>query len=158
MIGFAAEPRVAELAVEAGMTRYYASSLEDGNPSYWDEDFATEYWGGLIAPPGMIQSWGIKLPWRPDGPGAAPALVSMVPLPGDKPINISTDVEYFQPVKVGDLLTVHDSVVDVSDEKQTAVGRGHFLTTQSEYRNQKGECVARVINILLRYTAVEQQS
>jgi len=47
------------------MIKYYAAHLEDANPSYWDEDFATQAWGGIVSPPGMLMSWLMPLPWKP---------------------------------------------------------------------------------------------
>ena len=153
MVGCTSGVRRAEFAVEAGMVQYYAGAVEDANDSYWSEEFAREQWGGLIAPPGMLQSWCMPLPWRPGGADPERSIVSKVPLPGDKPINISTEVEYFRPIRVGDRLQVEDRVIAVSTLKQTLLGPGHFLTTVSEYRNQDGELVARAENVLLRYKA-----
>ena len=47
----------------------------------------------------------------------------------------------------------HD-LVSISEEKTTKIGTGHFITTVGEYRNQRGELVARSTNVLFRYRAV----
>ena len=80
-------------------------------------------------------------------------LATRVPLPGDTIINISTDSEFFRPMKAGDRLTVEEEVVDITPEKRTRIGIGHFITTQSTFRNQHGELAARNRNVLFRFTA-----
>ena len=155
MVGRSSPPVIGQMAVCAAKIHEHAGVVEDGNPSYWDETFAGEAWGGLIAPPGMLQSWGLPLAWTPAGPGTLQSIATEVPVPGDKPINVSTDAEFFHPVRVGDQLTVTDTLVSVSDERRTALGPGHFIVTRSDYRRQDGELVAQVTNTLLRYRVVE---
>jgi acyl dehydratase len=130
----------------------FAAVLEDGNPSYWDEDFATETWGGLLMPPGMLQSWPLPLPWTPaGGKGELRNIATEVPLPGDKPINVSTDVRFFVPVRAGDRLRQTATLESLSAGTRTRLGPGHFLVVRSDYRNQNGTLVASASNTLLRY-------
>ena len=64
--------------VEKEPIRRFADSVEDGNPLYWDEEYAKKSkYGSIIAPPGMICApWyaARPTPWGPRGavsPGAA---------------------------------------------------------------------------------------
>src|SRR5687767_14022717 len=99
------------------MGQMFAAVLEDGNPSYWDEAFASETWGGLLMPPGMLQSWTLPLPWTPaGGKGELRNIATEVPLPGDKPINVSTDVRFFVPVRAGDRLRQTATLESLSAE------------------------------------------
>ncbi len=81
-------------------------------------------------------------------------MAAKVPLPGDKPINVTTEFEYFLPVREGDVMNMTDTLVSISEEKTTKIGTGHFITAVGEYRNQRGELVARSTNVLFRYRAV----
>ena len=42
MVGVRSEPRFAGTAVSAARIQHFASMVQDGNPSYWDAEFATE--------------------------------------------------------------------------------------------------------------------
>ena len=44
----------------------------------------------------------------------------------------------------------------VSEQKRTRAGPGHFVETVTTVRNQDGELVARVVNVLLRYCSDEK--
>lgn len=155
MIGVTSQPITAHVAVCVSRIQEHAAVVEDANPGYWDEAFASEVWGGLIAPPAMIQTWTFPLTWTPEGSGVLHGVAAQVPVPGDRPINVTTDVEYFHPVHVGDRLSVTDTLVSISDERKTALGKGHFIVTCSDYQNQQGMLVARATNTLLRYRASE---
>ncbi len=150
-IGRSSEPFTAEFPVNTQMIRYYCSAVEDPNASYWDSEFAEAHWDGIVAPPGMLQTWTLPLQWRPDGRRSMPVMAARVPLPGDKPINVVTDFEFFEPVRVGDILTLVDTLIDISPEKTTRIGTGHFITTQAEYRNQHETLLARSTSTLFRY-------
>jgi acyl dehydratase len=158
LIGAYSPERVGEIEVSLAMIQYYCSAMQDDNPAYWSEVFAEATWDGWTAPPGMLQTWLIPLQWRPEGRQYMTTMVTGTPLPGDKPVNVSTEFEYFTPVRVGDRLTMKDRLIDISDEKTTRVGTGHFITTRAEYHNQRGEMVARDTNILFRYRSPESDA
>ena len=155
-IGRSTEANVGEVPVNAPMIQLYCSAVEDGNRSYWDRAFAQEHWDGVVAPPGMLQTWTIPMQWRPEGRRTIAVMAARVPLPGDKPINVSTDFEFFEPVREGMVITMTDRLEAISPEKTTRVGTGHFITSVSEYRDQHGLLLARSTNILFRYRANDQ--
>lgn len=151
-IGRTARPLRGDVRVNAAQIQTQAAVLEDGNASYWDEAFADVHWGGLIAPPGMVQLWALPLPWTPStGPKAFHGAATDAPLPGDVPLNVATDCEYFEPVRVGDRLTQTDTLVEVRRAENTPFGAGHLLVFRSDYHNQHGVLVARLTDTLLRY-------
>jgi hypothetical protein len=154
-IGRTSEPSAGEVAVNVPMIQLYCSAMEDANASYWDESFIEEHWGAPVAPPGMLQTWTIPMQWRPDGRRTISVMAAKVPLPGDKPVNVTTDFEFFEPVQDGDRLTMTDRLEAVSSEKSTRVGTGHFVTSVTEYRNQAGVLLARSTNTLFRYKSKE---
>ena len=57
-------------------------------------------------------------------------------------------MRYLRP---GDLLSAENVLVDVSEEKQTALGRGHFVTSRTTYRTQTGEEVGRMGFRILKF-------
>ena len=147
MIGHTTPERHGEAPVNVAMARHFA------NPGFWDEEFARAEWGGLIAPPAMLMTWVIPIEWRPGGALPLPLLTARVPLPGATFVNASNDTEFFQPIHVGDHLSITEELVAVSEEKRTALGLGHFVTTLSTFRRQDGEVVARMTNVLFRFDA-----
>lgn len=150
-IGRRSEVYVADVPVDESRSKYYCTLAEDGNPSYWDANWARRHWGGLITPPGLLMTWVMPLQWDPAGKRESPLLAMKVPLPGDTIINTGTDTEFFRPVYIGDRITVIDEVVDVSEEKSTRLGVGHFVVTDGSFYNSAGELVGRNRNTLYRF-------
>jgi len=59
------EKVVSEFSVNWEMIKIYCSMVEDGNPSYWDEEYANKQWGGIVAPSGLLLTWPMSLQWHP---------------------------------------------------------------------------------------------
>jgi len=152
LIGRRTPPRQAAFEVSWGMIQHFCAMTRDGNPSYWDQDFATAHWGGIVAPPAMLLTWLMAPDWNPVTGSPEPMLPARIPLPGPSMINGSNDTTFHLPVRVGDRLTVEEELVSVSDLKTTRLGDGHFLETLSVFRNADGALVAEVTNTLFRFT------
>jgi acyl dehydratase len=157
MVGVTTPVRVGLVEVNAAMIRHFAAMVRDGNAGYWDEEFARAQWGGLISPPAMLMTWLMPIEWEPSGAVPTPLLTGQVPLPGRTLINVSNEAEFFAPIRVGDRLNVIEELESVSEEKRTALGVGHFVTTVSTYRRQDGEVVARNTNVLFRFDADDRE-
>jgi acyl dehydratase len=142
-----------DLRVELGTIHQYCSAIEDPNPSFWDEAFAERVWDGIIAPSAMMMVWTMQLRWKPGSVTPLPPLMGQVPVPGDTAINVSSDTEYFVPVRPGDKITLTEELTGLSESQRTRVGVGNFVTTVSTYRNQHGVVVATQTNTLLRFRA-----
>ena len=156
MIGAKGDVVFSEVEVNWPMIKYYCALTEDGNPSYWDPDWAEQQWGSIISPPGMLMAWTMPIQWKPGGVASVPMLATQVPLPGETLINVATEAEYFRPIHVGDQINVVDEVVEITPEKRTRLGVGHFITTLATYRNQRGEIVATNKNQMFRFSAVKE--
>ena len=141
-IGRSSEPRPAEAPVCEAMIRNYCALVEDANPAYWEHG---------VSPPGLLMAYGFPTPWRPGGRAATNLFAMRVPLPGRHIINVSTDTEFHRHATIGDRVRVADEVVDVSEEKRTRLGEGHFITTRSTYRLDDGDELATNVNVLFRY-------
>jgi len=156
MVGATSEPRTAATPVSGARIQLFAAMVHDGNRSYWDAEFARQAWEGLLAPPALLMGWLIPPPWEPPRQGSAPrpaaSMVLRVPLPGTTFINAANDVEFFDPIVEGDVLTVVEKLVSVSPEKRTRLGVGHFVETLETYRRQDAAVVARCRNTLFRFT------
>lgn len=143
LIGKRTPLRWAPAPVSLGRIQQFCAMTRDGNPSYWE---------GETAPPAMVEAWLMPLEWSPTAAAPEPRIMARIPLPGTSMINGSNDTTFHRPVRVGDLLSVEEELLSVSDLKQTRLGAGHFVETLSVFRNQDGDVVAEVRNTLFRFT------
>lgn len=153
-IGRTGDTHYAVEPVNGPMIRFYASMIRDGNPTYWDEEWADDQWGGICAPPGMMLTLQSRHLWSPeDDEDREGVSVASVPLPEqfDSIINTQTETIVHEQIRAGTWLNWETEVVDVSEEKETALGSGHFVTTKTYLRNERGELLAEDINSMLRY-------
>jgi acyl dehydratase len=154
------EKQVAADLVEAGAIRRYCEPLELACPLHHDEAAAREAgYRGIVAPVSGISSrWSRGSLWEPGEPTSYPSAdrdadmirrpegrMSLVPGPR-MPRTFATDVEveHGAPVCVGDRLTTSGLRLVSVVPKETSVGRGAFVTTESAIHNQLGELVATV--------------
>lgn len=150
-IGVPTEPAAGDVAVDHGMIQQFCAFVEDGNRSYWDVEFATTHWGGVPSPPAMLWTWCLPLMWTPDRDVLEPPLVGRLPLPGDSAINFSMGAEFRRPILVGERLSVSERLVELSPEKTTRLGTGHFITTVATFTSGGAE-VGTLTNVLFRFT------
>jgi acyl dehydratase len=142
--------------IEKGLIRRYLEPLEFDCPLHYDEKVAREHGHpGIIAPYSGLATWlttfGV---WSP---GDEPVYLSGgrndVPRyrgapferPGPDTNSVfATDVEYeyHRPFVVGDRLSVGGRKLLSVLPKQTSVGRGVFMTTESNVINQNGDLIA----------------
>jgi 3-oxo-4,17-pregnadiene-20-carboxyl-CoA hydratase alpha subunit len=141
--------------VNEAMIRHWCEAVGDNNPVYTDaEQAARSVHGGIVAPPTMLGAWTMRpleLPPRnPDDPRTA--IIDMLDEAGfTSVIATNCEQEYVRYVRPGDRLTNHMSVEDVSEEKNTGLGPGHFFTTKSVYKDQDGEVVGIERFRMLKY-------
>jgi acyl dehydratase len=150
LIGQETERVHAPVAVERALIDHWVEVIEDSNPIYNDEEEAKKHgYKGLVAPPGMLLTWGQPFYWNPqrgkvdrEKEGVALLHFKMKKLM-KRPVGIvgKTEVEYYKPLILGDEIYMRERVVDVSQEKTTRVGTGNFWTIEVIYSNQKGEDV-----------------
>lgn len=140
------------------LIRYFAAMVEDGTPLYWDEKFATRTAGDLCAPPGLLLSMQTSPIWRPSGDTGSRRFRYNVPLPAekDKIVAVKADTKYYRRLYRDDRLNFHERVDDVSDEKETRLGRGHFITTTTVFNDQTGETVAENTFTSFRYVSADE--
>jgi uncharacterized protein len=146
------KPYVAPDPVNEAMIRHWAYALNDMNPAYLDEEFAAQSrYGGIVSPPVMLQSWTMAPP-QLEGiteRGGVPMVVKENPLKfledegytGIVATNSEFEIERYP--KVGDVISSENVFHSISDEKQTGMGKGFFVTWETTYRDQDGEVVGR---------------
>src|SRR5438105_4736061 len=115
MIGQSTPPRSGGVSVNEGMIRLVCGAIKDDDPRYWAKG---------ESPPGMLYAWILDLPWAPGVPSSRPSLADSVPLPGDQVINVSQHVEFHHKTRIGDRLSISETLLSVSDEKKTHLGPG----------------------------------
>jgi hypothetical protein len=153
-------PSVAPDPVNQPMIRHWAVALEDHNPVYTDPDFAAaSRFGGIVAPPLMLQTWTMATP-KISGiaeRGGAPVEFSANPLtPLDEAGYIATlatnsEFEIVRYLRVGEVITSTMVIESVSDKKQTRIGPGYFVTWVTTYRDQQGTVVGRQMFRILKF-------
>lgn len=127
-IGVESDP--VALAVEAGHVQRFAEAIGDPNPLFTDEKRARRSrYGGVIAPPTFLRA----LP-RPE-----PKVE--LKLPTTRTLDGGSDWEYFEPVRVGDVITARAKITAIA-ERALSMGPALFITQETTYTNQLGEKVA----------------
>ena len=139
--------------VNQAMIRHWAAAFEDGNPVYTDPAFAAaSRFGGIVAPPCMLQTW---LMATPTITGIAARGGSPVEPTGPNPLSVldeagftatlasNSEFEIERYVRLGEVLAATTQIESISDEKQTRIGRGHFVTWLTSYTGADGAVVGR---------------
>lgn len=134
-----------EFPVERGYIYTTCSSVENGNPLFWDDAVADAVTGGPIAPPTMISVWFRPHQWSPGRTEPAVPLQSHFDLKEifELPEAVMTDntIIFHEPVRPGDRLRTRQILRSVSEPKTTKLGTGRFWVIDVEYLNQKDELV-----------------
>ncbi len=154
-IGRLGPPELARDPVNPAMIRHWCDAMEDANPVYTDPAFAARsLHGGIVAPPAMLNAWTMPgLPGRREDPGdhARAAYRALDRAGFDSVVATDSAHEYVRYLRLGDALRGVGELVEVSDEKKTALGVGHFVTTQTSYTTESGELVGRMRFRVLKF-------
>ena len=152
-------------AVEAGAIRRYLEPLELDCPLHYDAAVARQYGHpDVIAPYTSTLVWSAPAMWRPGStiftsaerdaqPAGSPIRVSSPDFPAEATGYFATDMSlsFVRPPVVGDRLgRTRPRLVDVA-LKQTRVGRGAFLTSESEALDAAGLVVATMRSTMFVY-------
>jgi len=153
-------PAVAPDPVNQPMIRHWATALEDHNPVYTDPAFAAaSRFGGIVAPPLMLQTWTMKTP-KITGiaeRGGSPVEVESNPLSvldeAGFIATLATNSEFTieRYLHLGEVITSTMEIESISEEKQTRIGPGHFITWVTTYRDERGEVVGRQMFRILKF-------
>ncbi len=142
--------------VNVPMIRHWVEAMGDKNPVYTDEAAATaSVHGGIVAPPTMLQAWVMR-PFGVDrnaiGPNPYADLTALVESHGFTSVVASNcEQTYDRYLRPGDVITMRTVINDVSPEKATALGAGHFVTTRQDYFDQNGDRVGSMLFRILKF-------
>ncbi len=154
-------PALAPDEVNVPMIRHWVDALDDRNPVYLDEELAaTTRFGGIVAPPAMLQAWTMPRP-RIEGiaeRGGAPDEIA-----SDNAISVldeagyvgtlatNSELEFERYLRPGDRLRTSIELQSVSDRKTTSLGQGYFVTWVTTYTNGDDEVVGRQLFRILKF-------
>jgi acyl dehydratase len=151
---------VAPDPVNQPMIRHWAAALEDHDPVYTDPEFAaSSRFGGIVAPPLMLQTWTMPTPKitgigeRGGSPveGGANPLAVLDEAGFIATLATNSEFEITRYLRLGEVITSTMVIESVSDKKQTRIGPGHFVTWVTTYRDQHGEVVGRQTFRILKF-------
>lgn len=142
-------------AVNQAMIRHWVEAMGDQNPIYVDPDAAAaSVHGEIIAPPVMLQAWVMRgfAPRPSEGGSAQDELMRLVESEGfTSVVATNCEQEYDRMLHLGDHLRTRSMIDSISEEKQTGLGTGHFITTRVEYETLDGEPVGRQLFRILKF-------
>lgn len=126
---------------------HYCQGIGDDNPLYWDEEYGRQTrWGGILAPPMFIRNMGIS---RVKEIPAEVRQRGEHALSGVHGWYSGDEIEFLQPIRVGDQLTVRRYVKDVIVKRSEFAGTTVHQIRRSEWVNQLGNLVAVSDNLLI---------
>ena len=148
-------PVPARDAVNQPMIRHWSDAMTDFNPAYIDPDFAAKsVHGEIVAPPAMLNAWGMRGLVPPEAASNQRGVDVYAELDAagyTSVVATNSEHDYARYLKLGELVSGSMSVVDVSPEKKTALGIGHFVTTRTEYTTTSGEVVGAMTFRILKF-------
>jgi uncharacterized protein len=151
----AGAPEIGADPVNQPMIRHWVEAIGDENPVYVDPDAAANsVHGQIVAPPVMLQAWVMRgVRSRPtSGGNARDELMQLLDDGGfTSVVATNCEQEYHRYLHPGDHLSTTTTIESVSDEKTTALGVGHFVTTRVDYRTDDGELVGTMRFRILKF-------
>lgn len=149
-------------AINEPMIRQWCDAMGDTNPVYLDPEAAAQSaHGGLVAPPTMLQAWtmrGFEMAAGYDEPrNEEQRLHKMLSDFGYEGV-VGTDSQqsYTRYLRPGDRVTAETVIESISEEKATALGVGHFITTRTTFLDQDGLEVGSMSFRVLKYIPHER--
>jgi acyl dehydratase len=145
------QPGIARDAVTASAIRTWCDAIGERNPVHLDSAAARAAGhDDVIAPPAMLQVWtmpGLE-PDRPftSGPSRDGDLDEAVrrdlsTMGYSGTLAASTDQEFLAPLRIGDRLVAESEYIAVTEQKQTHLGPGFFLTDRTRYTTAEGRTI-----------------
>lgn len=134
--------------VNTPMIRHWVETMGDTNPVYLDDEAARATGrDGAVAPALMAQVW-IMRTFTDKMANNDPSQVwtDLIATLDDEGftsvVATDSDFEFFVELRPGDRVSITEVIENVSEEKTTGLGVGHFVTTLKTYRNGDDEVVA----------------
>lgn len=153
--------------VNAVMIRHWCEAMGDNNPIYTDADAAAGAgYQSLVAPPTMLQAWtmkgyGDRHPAGSSEENPFEVLTVLERYGYTGVVAVNCDQEYERYLQDGERVFSRCVVDDISEEKQTPLGSGFFVTAKySFYVGEPGsadeELVGTMLFRVLKYKPAQQ--
>ena len=148
--------------VNEAMIRHWAEVMGDDNPVYTDPEFAKQTSkGGIVAPPAMLQAWsmeGYAMAHEP-AQDVQRELHNVFDEHGFTGVlGTNCTQEYYRDLKPGDQVFSHTIIDNISEQKATQRGIGYFIETVTDFTDQNGEKVGRMVFRVLKFIPNESNS
>jgi acyl dehydratase len=144
------EAYLAKCPVDVSELRRYALSVEDGNPLWFEEEYAKNTrWQGVMAAPTFMHTCGggsalhVHIPGTDDWPHGA--------------LYTGSEFEFYLPIRVGDKITPRSKLYDAVEKVGKFVGPMVFLTAETTFTNQNGEVVGIWRSTIAKYSTSQAQ-
>ncbi len=143
-IGKIDPPHVRE--VEQGAIRRYADAVGNGNPLYYDVEYASESrYGTIIAPPGFF-GWACAA--VPQSEGIIGLMTALINAGYYRILDGGMSYEFFLPVRADDTIIASPKVKDVK-AREGKSGVMMICEFETTYLNQNGDLVAKASQTLI---------
>jgi uncharacterized OB-fold protein/acyl dehydratase len=157
-IGTEGPVQVARHAVNTAAIADWCDAIGDTNPVYASESAAAKsVHGGVVAPPATLDIWDrpglpAQFPEHRSGDDPRSKVLRMLEQAGYVGVvAVNSELEIVRYLRPGDMLQNTQILEEVSDEKQTALGIGHFVTTRHRYTTDSGEHVGDLLFRILKF-------
>ncbi len=150
----ATRPTTARDPVNVPMVRRWCEAMGETNPIFVDANAArVEGLAAPVSPPAMMEVWTMSQ-YRPGGrlkDDSIPVLELFDNAGYTGVVATNIEQEYDRYLLEGDTVSYTAVVDDVSEEKRTGLGIGHFVTIRYEFTDQNGEPVGRMLFRVLKF-------
>lgn len=157
--------------VEAGVIRRYLEPLEFDCALHYDKDVACEHgYEDIISPNTALMTFAFPALWSPgtslftsNDPGFIPSVPYLTPSAPEGAPSYSNffftdfEMEFLRPVAVGERIGTTPNRLLSVNPKETKVGRGAFLTFESDIVSDKGDVVAKNRSTAFFYNPIKKK-
>jgi acyl dehydratase len=155
LIGAETEMAYGRYPVEADSIRRYCHMTDDPNPLFMEPEYARGVGHPTTpCPPLQVGYFANRGYFWPPPDGTEPALPE-VPTPSPRPINLTTEWEFYQQVYVGDQLSYKRRYADIYMKPIRMDPKAIWIVTEVLVYNQRGDLVAKGSNLGLRHRTPE---
>jgi len=126
--------------------RQFARAVGYTDPVYFDEGYAkSQGFRGIVAAVGFLG----HAVYNPARPARGPEITGLN-IPLKRVLNGGTDIEYFDTICAGDVLTATMKVSDIQ-EREGRMGPMLIVSTENTFKNAAGKTVAIMRGTVIRY-------
>jgi acyl dehydratase len=127
-----------QIEVDKWLIRQVCNAVDDPNPLWQDQDYASERrYQGIVAPPWLL----VAAIFARQEPETRPVINHLY-------LDGGGEWEFYLPIRPGDVITVETRLVDLNGREGKS-GPLYFETIETRWTNQRGELVGKNLSILI---------